>query len=105
MSITITCEFQDLQKAHHATQRLRRRGFMVTGPGEQAQSRPLLVAGPLNPSALGTPGNQLMGGLPPMAGSAILAGSGSPRLSVLTDDTRAAFARDLLEALGGHILS
>lgn len=105
MSITITCEFPSLAQAHAATGRLRRRGYMVYGPGMNTPGQALLVASPLSAPGQNTPGNQLLGGLPPMAGSAVLGPRESPRLSILTDDTGAAYARDLLEALGGHILS
>ena len=104
MSITITCQFPDPYQAQQAAQRLRRRGYTVSGlSGGFSQSRNLLVAHPFG--APNTFGNNLLGGLPPLAGNGLLTSEGGPLISVLTDDTQTAHARSLLEALGGHILS
>ncbi len=106
MSITITCQFPDPYQAQQAAQRLRRRGYTVSGlSGGFSQSRNLLVAHPLGAPGGNTFGNNLLGGLPPLAGNGVPAPEGRPLLSVLTDDTQTAHARSLLEALGGHILS
>jgi len=103
MSITVTCEFSDLGKALGAASRLRRRGFLVTGPGHQEPGRSLMLVQPV--SARDTPGNQVLSGLPVTSGNALVTEPPAPRLKVLTDDTRAAYARDLLQALGGHLIS
>ena len=49
-------------------------------------------------------GNSLLGALPPMAANGITLGNPST-ISVLTDDTRSAQARSLMESLGGRIIS
>ena len=106
MSITITCEFQNPYQAQQAAQRLRRRGYTVSdsiGRSASAGSA-LLVAYPFGLAGGNTFGNNLMAGLPPMAGNGVMTSSKKPLISVLTDDTQTADARKLLESLGGRSL-
>ncbi len=106
MSITITCEFENPYLAQQATDRLRRRGYTVSSPRhtKPLSEGNLLVAYPYGAAGGNTFGNNLMGGLPAMAGNGILTGDQKPLVSVLTDDTQTADARRLLESLGGRIL-
>ncbi len=108
MSITITCEFSDPYQAQQAAQRLRRRGYTVSGVSGSrgpALGGTLLVAHPYGAPGGNTFGNNLLGGLPPLAGNGLMTSAARPLISVLTDDTQTADARALLEALGGHIIS
>lgn len=107
MSITITCEFSSDHQARNATDRLRRRGFIVSGKGPE-KNTPLLVAHPYGTAGGNAGGNSLMAALPPMAGNSILMHAPPKQsaglISVLTDDTQAPECRRLLTALGGRIL-
>ena len=112
MSITINCEFSSLHEAKQAAARLHRRGYMVS-LGKKPVSRypvedPLLVAYPYGYPGGNSSGNNLMASMPPMSGNGVLLHTpetGSRNiLSVLTDDTEAREARQLLTALGGRIL-
>lgn len=105
MSITITSEFENPYQAQQAAQRLRRRGYTVSGVTGRAgapMGNALLAAYPFGVPGGNSAGNSLMGSLPPMAGNGIL--EKKPLISVLTDDTQTADARRLLESLGGRIL-
>ena len=112
MSITITCEFENPYQAHQAAERLRRRGYTVSdhrsASRKSSGAGTLLVAYPFGSPGGNSFGNNLMGGLPPMAGNGIMMntepGAKKPIISVLTDDTQTADAKALLEALGGNIL-
>ena len=107
MSITITCEFANPYEARQAETRMRRRGYIVSSgshPQGPLLGDKLLVAYPYGAAGGNGVGNNLMGGLPPMAGNGITVQGGKSLVSVLTDDTRSRDARDLLEALGGKIL-
>lgn len=108
MSITITCEFQNPYQAQQAAQRLRRRGYTVSGLSSQTSAStsgaPVLVAYPFGAAGGNSSGNNLMAGLPPLAGNGVMTSEKKPLISVLTDDTQTADARNLLEALGGRIL-
>ena len=64
----------------------------------------LLVAYPYEAVGGNGGGNNLMGGLPPMAGNGITVPGEKSLVSVLTDDTRSQEAKELLEALGGKVL-
>lgn len=110
MSITITFEFEDQHQAQNASERLRRRGYIVsTGrtPSLPAQDS-LLVAYPYGAPGGNTAGNSLMGALPPLSGNAVMLHvPEKPKkhlVSVLTDDTQAKEARQLLTALGGRAI-
>ena len=109
MSITITCEFSHPYEARQAAERLRRRGYMVSTrqKPQDIPADPLLVAYPYGITGGNQAGNQLMGALTPLAGNGVLLHTPGPKessiLSVLTDDTQAHEARQLLEALGGKI--
>lgn len=108
MSITITGEFDHPYQAQQAAQRLRRRGYTVSQRQAVKDRTPpgnLLVAYPFGMAGGNTFGNNLMGSLPPMAGNGVMVTrKESMVLSVLTDDTQAADAKRLLEAMGGRIL-
>lgn len=111
MSITITCEFSNPYEARQASERLKRRGFMVSAQkkaSEPIPADPLLVAAPFGAAGGNNMGNSLMAALPPLAGNGVILHTPKPCdtaiVSVLTDDTQAREARRLLEALGGHIL-
>ena len=103
MSITITGEFATPYEARQAEARMRRRGFIVSVSGKKTLGDHLLVAYPYGAAGGNSGGNNLMGGLPPLAGNGITV-PGAPLVSVLTDDTRSAEARSLLESLGGRVL-
>lgn len=106
MSITITGEFPNPLQARQAAQKLRRRGYTVSGrpkPPTEGISGNLLVAYPYGAPGGNSAGNQLMGALPPMAGNGVTIQECS-LVSVLTDDTQAVDCRRLMEALGGRIL-
>ena len=106
MSITITCEFNDPYQARQAAQRLRRRGYTVSGTvGAVKAGDNLLVAHPFGTMGGNTFGNSLMGALPPLAENGVAAPRRHPLLSVLTDDTQTSDCKRLLEALGGRIIS
>ena len=98
MSITITGEFRDAAQAQMAAQRLRRRGYAIREP---VLAPNLIVAHPYGVPGGNTQANSLMASLPPMAENSLIA---SPRITVLTDDTREKDCRALLEALGGRLL-
>lgn len=112
MSITITCEFENPYQARQAAERLRRRGYIVSGQHGAHQTAngagTLLVAYPYGNTGGNSFGNNLMGGLPPIAGNGIIMNTPPHRekavISVLTDDTQTSDAKILLEGLGGHIL-
>lgn len=110
MSITITCEFETGHQAQNASERLRRRGYIVsTGTTKRTPAQdPLLVAYPYGAPGGNTTGNSLMAALPPLAGNGIMLHvpeKGEKHLiSVLTDDTQAMEAKQLLTALGGRVL-
>lgn len=109
MSITITGKFSHPYEARQAAERLRRRGYTVS-VGEAAKQSPLpadplLVAYPYGQTGGNSFGNNLMGGLPPLAGNGILLHTPKKEpealVTVLTDDTQARDARLLMESLGG----
>ncbi len=108
MSITITCEFQNPYQAQQAAQRLRRRGYTVSGLSSHTSApsagKAMLVAYPYGTTGGNTFGNNLMASLPPLAGNGVTTSEKKPLISVLTDDTQTADARTLLESLGGRIL-
>ena len=111
MSITITCKFSNPYEARQASERLKRRGFMVSAQKklpEPIPADPLLVAYPYGAAGGNNMGNSLMGALSPLAGNGVMLHTPKPQdasiVSVLTDDTQAREARRLMEALGGHIL-
>ena len=110
MSITITCEFETGHQAQNASDRLRRRGYIVsTGKKEKTTSYdPLLVAYPYGAPGGNTAGNSLMAALPPLAGNGVMLHIPDKQekhlVSVLTDDTQAQDAKQLLTALGGRVL-
>ena len=107
MSITITGEFSDPQTARQAAQKLRRRGYTVSGRPRQPSGLTggnLLVAHPFGTAGGNTFGNSLMGALPPLAENGVAAPQSQAMVSVLTDDTQAADCRRLMEALGARIV-
>ena len=106
MSITITGEFASPQQARQAAQKLRRRGYTVSGRPRTPECAPggtLLVAHPFGAPGGTTFGNSLMGAMPPVAENGVTAPA-EALVSVLTDDTQAADCRRLMTALGGRIL-
>ena len=106
MSITITGEFASPQQARQAAQKLRRRGYTVSGKPQARDGVPgstLLVAHPFGATGGNTFGNSLMGAMPPVAENGVTAPA-EALVSVLTDDTQAADCRRLMTALGGRIL-
>ena len=111
MSITITGEFASPQQARQAAQKLRRRGYTVSGKPQARDGVPgstLLVAHPFGAPGGRTPSssavrNSLMGAMPPVAENGVTAPA-EALVSVLTDDTQAADCRRLMTALGGRIL-
>lgn len=110
MSITITCEFENKHQAQRAAERLRRRGYIVSGETKKKVPAydPLLIAYPYGAPGGNSGGNNLMAALPPLAGNAcLLHVPEQPEkhlVSVLTDDTQAPEAKQLLTALGGRML-
>ena len=112
MSITITGKFSHPYEARQAAERLRRRGYTVSmGEAKQPSpltADPLLVAYPFGQPGGNSFGNNLMGGLPPLAGNGVLLHrpekESEALVTVLTDDTQTRDARLLIESLGGVIL-
>ena len=102
MSITITGVFSNPLLARQAAQKLRRRGYTVSGRPKTPGGN-LLVVHPFGAPGGNTIGNSLMCALPPMAENGVTAPEGT-LVSVLTDDTQAVDCRRLVEALGGRIL-
>ena len=110
MSITITCEFENQHQANNASERLRRRGYIVSGGTSKKTPfyDSLLVAYPFGAPGGNSAGNNLMASLPPLSGNGVMLHvpeqKEKPLLSVLTDDTQAQEAKRLLTALGGRVL-
>lgn len=110
MSITITGRFENPLKARQATERLSRRGYIVSSPRKKAApiSDPLLVAHPYGAPGGNTSGNGILAALPIMAGNGVMVHTPEPErdtlVSVLTDDTHEKDVRELLGALGAKIL-
>ena len=108
MSITITGEFKTPYEARQAAQRLRRRGYIVSGsdrrPAAPLVGDKLLVAYPYGATGGNTIGNSILGAMPPLAENGVSAPSGGALVSVLTDDTQSDDAARLMESLGGRVL-